>query len=111
MSQRQADLEGFIQEALKVEDMTRSEGWAMIRRDIDGFLADANKAWAAMTPDSQEFKRLQLDVLACRKLIDLVEDYKANRIQAEREWLKTQFPSLYIESDVDNESPLNEAGE
>lgn len=107
-SQHKQELEEFIAEAAHVREMTNTPGWEILRRDIDRFIHEANKAWTSINPDSPQFKRLQVDVLAFRKLIDIVEDYESNRIQAERKWLQEQFPELYVQADVDNETPLRD---
>lgn len=108
MSQRKQELEAFREEAMKVRAMTESEGWQIVSRDISTYLKDVERAWPSMDGDSRNFKRLQVQVLACRKLIEMVEDYDHNRILAEREWLKEEFPDLYVQADVDNQTPLKE---
>lgn len=109
MSKKQSrELEEFIAEAAHVHAMTAHPGWGILKRDMELFLSEANRAWTSMNPDTAQFKRLQVDVLAFRKIIDIVEDYESNRIQAERKWLQEQFPELYVQADVDNETPLSE---
>lgn len=108
MSQRKKELENFIQEALKVRSLRDHEGWQVLRHDIETTLKSADKAWPFLDPKSERYSELRIKVLACRMILQMVEDYEVNRLQAEREWLKTQFPELYVEADVDNETLLKE---
>lgn len=102
------ELEHFIQEAHKVRALRDNEGWQILRRDMDSLIYEANKCWMFLDEKDKRYKDLKLKILGCRMLIEMVEDYEVNRLQAEREWLKAMFPDLYVEADVDNETPLNE---
>lgn len=108
MSQRKADLEGFIAEANLVRQLKDHPGWKILERDLVEYLRGAARAWMSYDKDTNKFKQLQINSLAAQKILDLVEDYKENRIKAEQEWLKETFPDLYVQSDVDNQTPLQE---
>lgn len=108
MSERKQDLEGFIDEAVSVEELSRTRGWAVIMRDLKEYIKAANRAWAKMDPSNPKFQDLRINTLACSKLIDVIHDYRNNRFQAEIEWLKEEFPELYVRADVDNETALRE---
>lgn len=108
MSQANPNLEAFIREANIVRSMTQTEGWQILRRDIDSFLSESSRIWCLIDKNHPKFDELRVQTIACRKLISMTEDYEANRIKAEHEWLRQQFPEMYVQADVDNDSPLNQ---
>lgn len=108
MSQRKQQLEEFIAEANHVRSLKHHPGWQIIERDLREFLRGASRIWMTHEKDSPAFKALRLNSLAAQKLLDLVEDYEANRIKVEQEWLKENFPDEYVQSDIDNQTPLKE---
>lgn len=108
MSQRKQELEGFIAEANHVRSLKNHPGWIVLERDLKEFLRGASHVWMTYERDCPKFKQIRLNAIAAQKILDMVEDYEANRIKAEQEWLKEEFPDIYVQSDIDNQTPLNE---
>lgn len=111
MSQRKQDLEAFIQEANQVRSLKSHPGWVILERDLVEYLRGASRVWMNYEKDTAKFKELRLNALAAQKILDLVDDYEGNRIKAEEEWLKESFPEAYVQSDIDNQTPLREEEE
>lgn len=105
---QRSDLEDFIKEAHIVKSLQNHEGWQILERDIRLYIEDANKAWVFLDKNNPKFDEFRVNVLACRKLLMMVEDYESNRLSAETEWLKKEMPELFISMDVDQETPLKE---
>lgn len=108
MSQRKQELEAFIAEANHVRSLRHHPGWQIIERDIREYLNGVSHVWMNHEKDTPKFRQMRVNALACQKLLDMVDDYEANRIKAEQEWLKEELPDLYVQSDIDNQTPLNE---
>lgn len=101
-------LEGVIEEAFRVKEMTTHEGWQILRKLIAFNIRIASKAWSYLDENSAEYRELKLSTLASYKLLDLVEDFESNLKKAQDLWARLNLPDEIIALDVDNLTPLME---
>lgn len=99
-------MEEAISECHHVFQMSRSEGWTIIRKVIDQTLHSYSQAWMTMDKTRPEFDELRIEALACRKMIDIVESFDSQRKKLEEHWLKQSNPEFQVAMDVDNETAL-----
>lgn len=100
------DIEQAISDCHHVYQMTRSQGWEVMKAVIDKTLETYSQMWMTMNKDRPEFDELRIEALACRKMIDLVESFDAQRKKLEEHWLKVNNPQFEVAMDVDNETGL-----
>lgn len=104
MENRERSIEEMISECHHVYQMSRTPGWEVMRRVIDGTLETYSKMWMTMNKSRPEFDELRIEALACQKMIDLVESFDAQRKKLEEHWLKANNPEFEVAMDVDNET-------
>lgn len=100
------DMEQAISDCHQVDQMARSQGWKVVRTVIDQTLDTYSKIWMTMNKNRPEFDELRIEALACRKMIDIVESFDAQRKKLEEHWLKVNNPEYNIAMDMDNETAL-----
>lgn len=96
-------LEGFIQEANEVHQLTNMTGWHILKRDLMSYREGIVARLAYMNPKRPEFNELRIHFLAADKLVSMVEDYKTNRDKAEELLNKLLNPDVAVTLDIDNE--------
>lgn len=96
-------MEEAISDCHHVYQMSRSEGWTIMRKVIDQTLSSYSQIWMTMNKERPEFDELRIEALACKKMIDLVESFDAQRKKLEDHWLKVNNPEFEVAMDVDNE--------
>jgi len=77
-----------------------------MREVIDKTLETYSQMWMTMNKDRMEFDELRIEALACRKMIDLVESFDAQRKKLEEHWLKVNNPEFEVAMDMDNETSV-----
>jgi len=103
MEKNQEELLEFVDEATKVEQLTESEGWSIIKRDIQMYMSELSSRFAYLDPKTQEFLESRILYIASDKLIKMVEDYNVNNMKAKELLLKLATQSNTVVADVDNE--------
>jgi hypothetical protein len=101
-------MEEAISDCHHVFQMSRSEGWQVIKGVLDQTLETYSQMWMTMNKERPEFDELRIEALACRKMIDLVESFDTQRKKLEEHWLKVNNPEFQVAMDMDNESGLSE---
>lgn len=99
-------MEESIAECHAVYQMSKTLGWEAMRRVIDQTLVTYSQVWMTMNKERPEFDELRIEALACRKMIDLVDSFDAQRKKLEEHWLKVNNPQYEVAMDVDNETGL-----
>lgn len=96
-------MEDAISDCHHVYQMSRSQGWEIMKKVIEQTLAAYSQIWMTMNKERPEFDELRIEALACKKMIDLVESFDAQRKKLEDHWLKVNNPEFEVAMDVDNE--------
>ena len=99
-------IEQMISDCHHVYQMSRTPGWIIMREVIDKTLETYSQMWMTMNKDRMEFDELRIEALACRKMIDLVESFDAQRKKLEEHWLKVNNPEFEVAMDMDNETSV-----
>lgn len=110
LPQNPSDLEDFIREASEVKQLSQHTGWTILERDLSGYRETLVDKLAYINPTRPEFNELRILFLASDKLLNMVNDYEANRDIAIQLLNKLQNTDLTVPLDMDNEIP-NERGE
>lgn len=98
------NIEEMIADCHHVYQMSKTPGWEILRKVIDDTLTTYSSIWMTMNKNRPEFDELRIEALACKKMIDLVESFDAQRKKLEEHWLKVNNPEYQVAMDVDNET-------
>lgn len=100
-----ADIENIILEASKVDAMTGTEGWKIIKRYCENTIKSSHDSWLYADPKSVQLEKLRTDARTCHALLSLVENFREEGKRLFNIWAKAQGLVPNVPMDVDNESP------
>ena len=103
-----SDMEQAISDCHHVYQMSRSDGWMVIKAVVDKTLESYSQMWMTMNKNRPEFDELRIEALACKKMLDIVENFDVHRKKLEEHWLKVNNPEFEVAMDVDNETSHKE---
>ena len=96
------ELRIFVAEAEQVNLLTVHPGWEILRRDIDSYRQEILRKLVYLNPKTIEYENARVLYIASDKLIQMIEDYSANRKRALELLEKIDNPDTNIILDVDN---------
>lgn len=97
-----ADLRAYVAEAQFVDLMTRTEGWAIIRDDLEQYKTTIGEKLAYLNSKTPEYDDARILYIASDKLLKMVEDYAENKKRAVEYLKRIDNPQDNIIADVDN---------
>lgn len=100
-----------MMEAAKIDQMSASEGWQIIRRYCENTIKLSHDAWLYADPKSATLEKLRTDARTAHSILNLVENFKEEGKRLWQLWARAE--GLIPESalDVDNHSPQVEQGD
>lgn len=104
MSNR-VDVEQLMLEAAKVDSMTNSEGWNIVREYCERTIKASHDLWLYADDDSKTLKELKSSARTAHAMISLVENFKEEGKRLWQLWAKAQGIVDEVSMDVDNKSP------
>ena len=98
-------MEQVMLESAKIEAMTHTEGWSIIRSYLDNTIKLSHDAWLYADPKSATLEKLRTDARTAHAMINLVENFKEEGKRLWQLWARSEglIPSTVL--DMDNESP------
>ena len=97
------DLQAFIKEADQVKNMSQSEGWRILERDLTNYRNSIVNRLAYTDPSRPEHKEARILFIAIDKIFSMMEDYLENRDNAIHLLQRLENPNISVTMDVDNE--------
>jgi hypothetical protein len=102
VDQPDKDLIAFIAEADFVEQMTATQGWEIIKRDLSNLRVQRLSEIPYFDKETIKFRNAVIEVRAIDKLFYLIDDYSFNKKQIIDELNKLNNPKDNVVLDVDN---------
>ena len=102
-----AEIEAALLDAHQVEDMTRHEGWQIIRKYLVNTIKANNRLWL-LSHKGPELEKIRVEAARCYGMLSLIENFKSERKKLEEIWFKLEGLVDEVPFDVDNESPMEE---
>lgn len=96
------ELREYVAESELVDLLTRTEGWGILQRDLEGYRQTIGARIAYLNPKTIEFEEARILYISCDKLLKMIEDYAENRKRALELLEKIDNPKENIILDVDN---------
>lgn len=105
MAKNNADMERIMMEAAKIEQMSHSEGWGIIKDYCENTIRLSHAAWLYADPKSATLEKLRVDARTAHSMLNLVENFKEEGKRLFQMWARAQGLIPEVAMDVDNESP------
>jgi hypothetical protein len=87
---------------LIINGLEHNQSWEMVVEDLTKEQKRLDDSWQYVT-DEKKWLEFRITKMATVKLINLVEDYKADKELAQKDLFILQNPDKAIQKDVDNE--------
>lgn len=110
MGLNKAAMEGIMLEASKVDGMTNTEGWAIIRDYCERTIKHSHDTWLYSDEDNTLVKELKQTARTCHAMLTLVENFREEGKRLWNLWAKAEGLLPEVAMDMDNKSPNVEEG-
>jgi len=97
------DINEFLAEAEAVSLMTRTDGYQILKRDLDRFRNDISTRLPYLEADTKEYKESRNLYIGIDKFLTLIDDYAKNRDEAIKLVARMENPKTEVALDIDNE--------
>lgn len=100
-----AEIEQLMLEAAKVEDMTSTEGWRIIKAYCERTIKASHDSWLYADPKSVSLEKLRTEARTAHAMLSLVQNFKEQGKQLWSLWAKAEGIIPETAMDMDNYSP------
>ena len=105
MGQNRDAMEQVMLEASKVDSMTASPGWSIIREYCERTIKHSHDTWLYADEDNKTVKELKATARTCHAIITLVENFKEEGKRLWNLWARAEGLIPEVAMDMDNKSP------
>lgn len=98
-----SDLQRVIETCqVVVDNLENNPGWHRVVEDFEAQRDRLDNTWQNVT-DEKTWMEFRVTKLAVNKVLNIIEDYKADKKRAFEEMFKIQNPDVVTHIDVDNQ--------
>lgn len=100
-----AEIEQIMLEAAKVDAMTNTDGWQIIKSYCQRTIKASHDSWLYAEPKSVMLEKLRTEARTAHAMLSLVENFREQGKQLWNLWAKAEGILPETAMDMDNNSP------